>query len=192
MAARDAARGLPIAAHLGLLVALAFVSAFVGVFAVVIWLPPRPPDVMRADMVGEHFLAGYRYMVADGHTLPNDDMVWAVSAAPPAEDVHEPAIETTRAHLADALDLRPDQIRMGASNIDRRSEVFVFRVQDVERHSWCTGKRSSFTRRRRACPLLRRKRLKRRRRHGAGHAGSTRTTANRAVVFVQHERRRFI
>src|SRR4029077_14519900 len=36
--------GLPIAAHLGLLVALAFVSAFIGIVTVVIWLPPRPPD----------------------------------------------------------------------------------------------------------------------------------------------------
>ena len=53
-------RGLPIAAHLGLLVALAFLLAFVGVVAVVIWLPARPPDVMRADEVTQHFQDGYR------------------------------------------------------------------------------------------------------------------------------------
>ena len=46
-------RGLPIAAHLGLLVALAFVSAFIGIVAVVIFLPPRQPDVMRTDLVAE-------------------------------------------------------------------------------------------------------------------------------------------
>jgi signal transduction histidine kinase len=134
MTARDAARGMPIAAHLGLLVALAFVSAFVGVFAVVIWLPPRPPDVMRADMVAEHFQAGYRFAAADGHTLPNDNMEWSLGDAPPANNLHEPDLEITRAELADKLDLRPDQIRIAAANIDRRTETYVIRMQDTERH----------------------------------------------------------
>jgi signal transduction histidine kinase len=140
MAARDAARGMPIAAHLGLLVALAFISAFVGVFAVVIWLPPRPPDVMRADMVADHFQAGYRYMVADGHTLPNDNMSWDVSDAPPKEDLHEPAIELTRAQLLETLKLRPEQVRLSASTIDRRNDMWVIQTDNnAERHVMVHG-----------------------------------------------------
>jgi len=134
MAARDAARGMPIAAHLGLLVALAFVSAFVGVFAVVIWLPPRPPDVMRADMVAEHFQAGYRYAAASGQTLPGDVMGWEIAASPAPLDIHEPAIEGARAQLADALKLRPDQIRLSASTINHRGDMYVFSMRDTERH----------------------------------------------------------
>ena len=37
-----------------MLVALALAAAFVAVLAIVILLPPRPPDVMRADIVAEH------------------------------------------------------------------------------------------------------------------------------------------
>lgn len=139
MAARDAARGMPIAAHLGLLVALAFVSAFVGVFAVVIWLPPRPPDLMRADMVAEHFQAGYRYLTASGHTLPNDNMEWTISGSGPDEGPTDPAMEITRVQLAEMLDLRPEQVRMAAANVDRRTETFVVRMDTTERHEEVHG-----------------------------------------------------
>src|SRR5512147_3170935 len=75
-------RGLPIAAHLGLLVALAFASAFVVMLAVIIWLPPRPPDVMRADQLIDAFAQGYAQAQA-GERPSNRSMTWRfVSHAP--------------------------------------------------------------------------------------------------------------
>ena len=57
-------RGLPIAAYLGMLTALALGAAFVAMLAIVIFLPPRPPDVMRTDIVADNFQAGYDHMMA--------------------------------------------------------------------------------------------------------------------------------
>jgi ABC-type sugar transport system substrate-binding protein len=76
-------RGLPIAAYLAALMALALTAAFAAALAVVIWLPPKPPDVMRSDEVMEHFQGGYDYMVAEGRTLPGDNMVWRVQREKP-------------------------------------------------------------------------------------------------------------
>ncbi|MBS0385774.1 MAG: hypothetical protein JSS00_10555, partial [Proteobacteria bacterium] len=126
-------RGLPIAAHLGLLVALAFASAFVGIIAVVIWLPPRPPDVMRADMVAQHFQDGYAATRSSGHVPDRDAMEWAIASAPPSDDEASPFMELVRVHLARHLGLRPEQVRLGAAHF-ARSDVFVFRVRDAEQH----------------------------------------------------------
>ncbi|MFZ2031702.1 MAG: hypothetical protein WAU68_15425, partial [Vitreimonas sp.] len=125
-------RGLPIAAHLGLLVALAFVSAFIGIVAVVIFLPPRPPDVMRADMVAQHFQDGYAATRTSGHAPDRDTMEWAIAAAPPSSDEASPFMEPVRGHLAQRLGLRREQVRLGAAHF-ARSDVFVFRVRDAER-----------------------------------------------------------
>jgi signal transduction histidine kinase len=126
-------RGLPIAAHLGLLVALAFVSAFIGIVAVVIFLPPRPPDVMRADMVAQHFQDGYAATRTSGHAPDRDAMEWAIAAAPPSVDEASPFMEPVRVHLAQHLGLRLEQVQLGASHF-ARSDVFVFRVRDAEQH----------------------------------------------------------
>lgn len=128
----DKARGLPIAAYLGALVALALASAFVAVLAVVIWLPPRPPDVMRADEVAGHFQAGYDYMRVEDRPLPNDGMEWRVAdQAPPMHAGGGHQIAPMRAGLAQSLGLEADQVRVAASRIER-SDVFVFRVSDPE------------------------------------------------------------
>ncbi|MBI3438184.1 MAG: HAMP domain-containing protein [Proteobacteria bacterium] len=124
-------RGLPIAAHLGLLVALAFVSAFIGIVAVVIWLPPRPPDVMRADMVAQHFADGYAAARTSGHAPGGDTMEWTIASLPPSGDEASPFMEPVRGDLARHLGLRPEQIRLGASHF-ARGDVFVFRVRDAE------------------------------------------------------------
>lgn len=126
-------RGLPIAAHLGLLVALAFVSAFVGIVAVVIFLPPRPPDVMRADMVAQHFQDGYAAARTSGRAPDRDAMEWAIAAVPPSGDEASPFMEPVRLRLAQHLALRPDQVRLGAAHF-ARSDVFVFRVRDADQH----------------------------------------------------------
>jgi signal transduction histidine kinase len=125
--------GLPIAAHLGLLVALAFVSAFIGIVAVVIFLPPRPPDVMRADMVAQHFQDGYAAARTSGRAPDRDAMEWAIAAVPPSGEEASPFMESVRVHLAQHLGLRREQVRLGAAHF-ARNDVFVFRVRDAEQH----------------------------------------------------------
>ncbi len=124
-------KGLPIAAYLGLLVALALASAFVAVVAIVLWLPPRPPDVMRADVVADVFQAGYDHMNAVGRPLHESGMTWEVRSAPPRQ-IEVPHMNGTRLELASRLDLIPDQVRFAAGRI-ARSDVFVFRVRESER-----------------------------------------------------------
>lgn len=123
--------GLPIAAYLGALVALALASAFVAVLAIVLWLPPRPPDVMRADDVAEHFQAGYDYARVNGRPLPGHSMVWSIQREAPDFEDETPSLERARAELASQLNLAPDQVQLAADKIVS-NDVFVFRVQDVE------------------------------------------------------------
>ncbi len=123
-------RGIPIAAYLGVLVAIALAAAFVATLAIVIFLPPRPPDVMRADVVADNFQAGYDHMIALNRPMNERGMVWDVRGEAP-EDVDSAAMAGTRLQLAEAIDLRPDQIRIQASNVVQ-SDTFVFRVADLE------------------------------------------------------------
>jgi hypothetical protein len=123
-------RGLPIAAYIGMLVAIALAAAFVATLAIVIFLPPRPPDVMRADVVADNFQAGYDHMVALNRPMNERGMVWEVRGDEP-EDDDSPAMSGTRIQLADAIDIRPDQIRIQATNIVQ-SDTFVFRVAELE------------------------------------------------------------
>lgn len=123
-------RGLPIAAYLGILTALALAAAFVATLAIVIFLPPRPPDVMRADVVADTFQGGYDHMIALNRPMNERGMVWDIRANPP-EEIDSPAMAPTRHHLAQALDLSSDQVVIKATNVVQ-SDVFVFRVQDVE------------------------------------------------------------
>jgi signal transduction histidine kinase len=114
-------------------VALAFVSAFVGIVAVVIWLPPRPPDVMRADMVAQHFQDGYAATRAFGREPDRDAMEWSIAALPPSDDEASPFMEPMRGRLAQHLGLRREQVRLTAAQF-AGSDVFVFRVRDAEEH----------------------------------------------------------
>ncbi|MBX3429828.1 MAG: HAMP domain-containing protein [Hyphomonadaceae bacterium] len=127
------ARGLPIAAYLGMLVAIALAAAFVATLAIVIFLPPRPPDVMRADVVADNFQAGYDHMIALNRPMNERGMVWDVRTEPPDEDDDSPAMSATRSQLAQAIELRPDQIHIQASNVVQ-NDTFVFRV--AERADW--------------------------------------------------------
>ncbi len=123
-------RGLPIAAYLGALVALALASAFVAVLAIVIWLPPRPPDVMRADVISDYFQAGYDHMTATGQPMANDNMgMWEVRSTPPRTTA-VPHMQPTLAALAARLNLTVDRVRIAARVT--RSDVFVFRVRDSD------------------------------------------------------------
>lgn len=122
--------GLPIAAYLGVLVALALASAFVAVLAIVIWLPPRPPDVMRADVVADYFKSGYDHMTIHGRPLNEGGMVWSVRSEPP-EKSDSPHMHMTQMQLAGRLELEPEQVHAAAARIVR-NDMFVFRVRDVE------------------------------------------------------------
>jgi signal transduction histidine kinase len=128
---RDPARGLPIAAHLGLLVALAFASAFAVMIAVVIFLPPRPPDVARGDQLAEQFAAGYHAMQEDGRLPSGGDLRWSVVSEAP-KDQHQPPFMHLRHDIAQRIALDPSRIHISAETA--RSDVFVFRVREVERH----------------------------------------------------------
>jgi signal transduction histidine kinase len=120
-------RGLPIAAYLGMLVALALAAAFIAVLGIVIFLPPRPPDVMRVDTVADHFEAGYDHMVSIGRPLSESGMVWSLRDEPPEGD-DSPYMRATQRELAHRLDVEKDQVVMYAAHVER-SMGFVFRVQ---------------------------------------------------------------
>lgn len=124
-------RGLPIAAYIGMLVAIALAAAFVATLAIVIFLPPRPPDVMRTDTVAENFQAGYDHMLALNRPMNERGMVWDVRADPPNEDESSTAMMPTQHQLAGALELDPDQVRIHATNVVQ-SDTFVFRVAEME------------------------------------------------------------
>jgi len=123
-------RGLPIAAYLGALVAIALAAAFIATLAIVIFLPPRPPDVMRTDTVAENFQAGYDHMIALNRPMNERGMVWEVRAEAP-DEMDSPAMTPTQHRLASALELDPDQVRINASNVVQ-SDTFVFRVAGLE------------------------------------------------------------
>lgn len=124
------ARGLPIAAYLGILVALALAAAFVATLAIVIFLPPRPPDVMRTDIVTDNFQAGYDHMIALNRPMNERGMIWSIRAEPP-EEVDSAAMTPVQHQLAAALELDPDQVRIRAANVVQ-SDTFVFRVAELE------------------------------------------------------------
>jgi signal transduction histidine kinase len=121
----------PIAGYLAVLVALALTAAFVAIVAIVIWLPPRPPDVMRADMVAAQFHAGYQHLVHTGELTQQSGMVWNVRSAPPRENEASNETRSTQAQLASMLSLRRDQVRLSATNV-AQGDTFVFRVRDAE------------------------------------------------------------
>ena len=122
--------GLPIAAYLGALVALALSAAFVAVLAVVIWLPPRPPDVMRADEVADHFQSGYEHMIEVNRPLNESGVIWSIRDEEPDKS-DSPYMRATQRQLARELELQPDQVRVAASSV-RSNETFVFRVREID------------------------------------------------------------
>lgn len=127
----DKERGLPIAAYLGALMALALTSAFVAMLAIIIWLPPKPPDVMRSDEVTEHFQAGYDYACAENRPLPNDNMIWRIQSEAPGDEEPAPEMHLTQLRLARSLDLDMGKVRFAAENV-RQDGGFMFAVRDVE------------------------------------------------------------
>lgn len=126
-----ASTGLPIAAYLGMLVALALAAAFIAVLAIVIWLPPRPPDVMRADVVSAFFESGYtQALMEGGRPQRSHGMDWSIQNEAPNKEV-SPYMRRTQLGLARRLELEPDQVHVAASHV-ARNDVFVFQVRDAD------------------------------------------------------------
>jgi two-component system OmpR family sensor kinase len=122
-------RGLPIAAHLALLVALAFAAAFVVNIAVVIWLPPRPPDVMRGDHLIEEFARGFDEARATNHVPRSEIMRWRI-ADRPINAEPSPAGHMLAPQLAERIGVAPDHVHIAAHAA--QSEMFVYRVRNFE------------------------------------------------------------
>lgn len=123
--------GLPIAAYLGMLMALGLAAAFIATLAIVIFLPPRPPDVLRADKVAEHFQEGYDHMTALGRAPSGDGVVWEVRNEAPDDGDEAHRLNVTQRRLAHALELDPDQVVATATHI-KQDDSIVFRVASVE------------------------------------------------------------
>src|SRR5688572_17504482 len=105
-------RGLPIAAHLALLVALAVAAAAIIALAVVIWLTPRPPDVMRGDEVIDEFVAGYEGTRTSGRAPENGALRWRIMDS--TQVAHSPATDVLAPQLAERLKLDADEVRVDA------------------------------------------------------------------------------
>lgn len=106
---RTADRGWPIAAHIALLLAIALVAAYAVNVAVVAMLPPRPPDVVRADVVLDRFAAGYGEAVAGGRPRSGDGVRWSVQDERPRTERRGPGRLLSR-ELARRLDVSPRQV----------------------------------------------------------------------------------
>lgn len=121
-------RGLPIAAHLTLLVTLAVSAAFVAALAIVLLLPPRPPDAMRADQLIDDFATAHAAAVANQPLSQDGALTFAIEAASPPLPIDGGG--PVRARLAQTLKLSPDNVRVAAKE-ERRGNVIV-RVQTSE------------------------------------------------------------
>lgn len=119
-------RGLPIAAHLALLVALAFAAAYVVNLAVVLALPPRPPDVMRSDQLLALFENGYRTAAAESRAPRAQGVRFRIQSEKPRTDRIYPGRMLSR-ELAERLSLDRSQITISADDSPR--DHFVYRVR---------------------------------------------------------------
>ncbi|HVY84759.1 MAG TPA: ATP-binding protein [Caulobacterales bacterium] len=125
----DKLAGLPIAAHLALLVTLAFAAAFAVVLALVIWLPPRPPDVVRGDMLLDAFARGYAETKTTGHAPGDGSLHWRIGSAPNLEE-NSHINHMLRPQLAARLGIDERFVRVAAQAA--RAEMFVYRVRSVD------------------------------------------------------------
>jgi len=122
-------RGLPIAAHLALLVALALAAAFAVTLAVVIFLPPRPPDVMRGDLLMDEFARGYAEAGISKQAPVSHSFVWRIQAHPlETDDGHVSMM--LRGQLAHRL--RLSLASVGVSAQAAHAEMMVYRVRTFD------------------------------------------------------------
>ena len=130
-AASKSSGGLPIAAHLALMLALAFAAAFVVSVAVIIWLPPRPPDVVRGDQLIERFARGYADATRSGYAPGNDSVVWRIGPNAPNSHGHSSGgAHILQMQLAERLAVPPQNVRIAAGAV--RADMFVYQVRSID------------------------------------------------------------
>src|SRR5262249_9030688 len=120
--------GLPIAAHLALMLALAFLAAFVVIVAVIIWLPPRPPTLVPGGEIVWRFPHGYEGARTNGATPPHATGEWRITSDPP-RTMASMSNHMLQMQLAERLSLTPRDVRISAKT--ERSDFFMYRVRDM-------------------------------------------------------------
>lgn len=123
-------RGTPIVVQIALLMAFALLAAFAVNVAVLIALPPRPPDVVRGDLVMTTFKAGFDAALS-GKKLPNaEGSYWTLRRTKPAarRGGVQP-VGMTRA-FANKLNVPPERMVISFATPGR--DVFMLRVRHSE------------------------------------------------------------
>ena len=137
MATRTSSGGLPIAAHLALMLALAFTAAFVVCVAVIIWLPPRPPEVVRGDQLIERFARGYADTARTGHAPGDENLVWSIVPTAPFHTRGSGGAHLVQIQLAQRLSLPPQNVRISAESA--RADTFVYQVRSIDHRMLVNG-----------------------------------------------------
>jgi len=123
---RSRSRGLPIAAHVALLVTLALLASYAVNIAVIAALPPRPPGVTPHRVVFDEFARAYDAAVA-ARPLPKPDFGdFRIEAAKPRVNARPPFARDFAATLAARLGRSAEQVVI---SVDRPpGDVVVYRV----------------------------------------------------------------
>lgn len=120
-------RSLPIAAHLAILIALAFAAAFVANLTVLSWVPPPVPSLMRGDQVIDAFELGFEAARRSGHAPEMQGFRWSVVDRP-TEDSVSPIGALIAPELAARLALPLQNIRISAPFPGRG--LFLFQAHE--------------------------------------------------------------
>lgn len=130
MSARPRHKALPIAAHLAALVALAVTGALAAALTIVLLLPPRPPEVVRADLLIDSFKSAYTTAKSGDTPAATSTLRFRIEEAPSSRRAGRGARPLSLI-LARTLSLRPEDVRISAREEQR--DLFVFRVQSAHR-----------------------------------------------------------
>jgi signal transduction histidine kinase len=124
------ATGLPMAAYIATLLAVALAAAYVVNIAAVVMLPPRPPDVMRGDRVLDAFVAGYEVAARGGAPRNGEGARWAFEKQRPRTGPSPRAGRLLTRELAARLKVSPRQTVVAFDPTP--NDVVVFRVRRDE------------------------------------------------------------
>lgn len=124
------ATGLPMAAYIAILLAVALAAAYVVNIAAVVMLPPRPPDVMRGDRVLDAFVAGYETAARGGRPEGGRGARWTFEKQRPRSGPSPRAGRLLTRELAKRLEISPRQTIVAFDPTP--DDVVVFRVRRDE------------------------------------------------------------
>jgi signal transduction histidine kinase len=124
-------RGLPIAAHLALLVAIALIAAHVAIFIVVVLSPARPAEVARGDVVLSLFAEGYAQAAKGQDLAPPAGATWRIRADRPVTSPHgHSGLRFARAMIARSIGVEREKVFV---DFRRPPRDVIMRVRDRER-----------------------------------------------------------